>query len=184
MGKQQIQGLVSVQYDVLNSQDNKERIRFVVAGCREGRLYNMSGTDFGMFNEEAPDTEFITDADLDLSRITGARLSSITKKMKDFFNKYGVSDVTDSSNDDNDTNDSDSDDTNSSNDDVESKKDKKNKVSNDKKKELKVNIDEVVAKCKKAIKKEKFDKARELIKLLGDIDIAKKLSKKLKKAEK
>jgi len=170
MGKKQIEKLVKLQYEVLKVQDNKERLRYIVAGIKDGRLYNMVGTNFGEFGEDVPDTEFITEDDLDLSRISSVRISAITLKMSNFFKKYGeVSN--DSTNNDNTT---------FCNDTCNDASDKEDVTQ----KELKLNVDELIEKCKKAIKKGKFNKAAELITLLGDDKNAKKLSKKLKKAKK
>jgi len=173
MGKKQIQELVELQYKVLKTNNSKERLKYVVAGVRDGKLYNMIGTNFGKFGEDIPDTEFITDDDLALSRLSSIRLSIITSRMANFFKKYGeVSD--DTSNDicyaiSNDTSN-----------DTSVKEDEEDVVQ----KELNLNVDEVVKECKKAIKNRMFDKANTLINLLGDDKNAKKLSKKLRKAEK
>ena len=167
MGKKQIQKLVELQYEVLKTNNSKERLKYVVAGIRDGRLYNMIGTNFGRFgekNEDIPDTEFITEDDLTISRLSSAKIDDITSKMLNFFKKYGEvsNDTDDISND--------IDDISNDIDDISE--------------ELNLNVDEVVKECKKAIKKGKFDKATELISLLGDDKNAKKLSKKLRKVMK
>ena len=184
MGKKQIQKLVELQYEVLKTNNSKERLKYVVAGIRDGRLYNMIGTNFGRFSEDEdiPDTEFITDDDLALSRISSAKIDDITSKMLNFFKKYGeVSNGTDNDNTSfcNDT-------CNNTCNATGDKEDKENGEDGEDvvQEELNLNVDEVVKECKKAIKKGKFDKATELISLLGDDKNAKKLSKKLRKAMK
>jgi len=155
MSQSHIQALVEAQYKSLTSKDNKERLRYTVAGCKDGKLYDHAGTNYGVFNEDAADTEFITDEDLSVTRLTGARLSTIAARASKFFEQYG---------------------TNTPSSDSEEPTDTDNKDDED---EL-TETDELIAKFKKAIKKGKTKKAR---KLLSEIGEDKKLSKMLKKLE-
>lgn len=177
MSKSMIESYVKGQYLALGAKDNKERLGYIIAGCKDGKLYSYDGTDYGMFNVDAPDTVFIAESDLELSRITGVKIANITKLMDDFFAKYGDNPVE------------------SSNDDMENSETPVESVESTPKKEKKIKSDDVEAPApvedeidteavttavKKAIKKGDFKKAQKLIdKLGGD----KKLQKKLDKAQ-
>jgi len=204
MSKKAIQKLIEVQYEVMNSRDNKDRIRHVVAGIKNGKFYTHAGVSFGTFDKNAPDTEFISESDLDLARITGSKLKKITENMTSFFNKYEEDDdeeydeeYDDEEYDDEeeDEEEEDEDEDEDEDDDDEDDEDeevvkykkpiKKGKLKKPIKKGepiLEVNVEKVVAKCKKAIKKGKLKKAEELLKLLPESKEAKKLAKKIKKA--
>jgi len=88
MSKSHIEAFVKAQYNALLSKDNKDRLRYIVAGCKDGRLYSNTGTDYGEF--DAPDTVFSESTDLDLSRVTTVKLNTINDKMLAFFAEYGV----------------------------------------------------------------------------------------------
>jgi len=165
MGKSQIEAFAKAQMKSLVAKDNKDRLKFTIAGCKSGHLYSHDGTDFGLFDVDAPDTEFITQEDLNLSRLTTSRLQKISALAATFFNTYG----------DNQTS-------------VEqSDEDKKpTKPSEQPANDVSEPVDnEALAKaCKKAIKKEDFQKAQKLIDKMTDTEASKKLAKKLKKASK
>jgi len=157
MSKKMIEAYVKAQHAVLTCKDNKERLRFTVAGIKDGKFYDYSGTDYGVFDENAPDTVFIPESDLELSRITGSKLATITLKMQKFFDAYFGEGEADEVID------------------VEV-------VVGSEATEEGEEIDtEAVEKAvKKAIKKEDFKKAQKLIDKLGG---HKKLQKKLDKAQ-
>ena len=169
MSKSMIEAFVKAQYGALTANDNRERLRHVVVGCKNGRLYSHSGTDYGEF--DAPDTIFSPDSDTQLTRITGVKMAGINKKMLEFFDKYGANPVevdepTDEPTDSNDEP------TDSNDDTCDNKSDDVNEDA--------VDTEAVEKACKKAIKKGDFKKAQKLIDKLGG---HKKLQKKLDKAQ-
>ena len=91
MSKSHIEAFVKAQYNALLSKDNKDRLRYIVAGCKDGRLYSNTGTDYGEI--DAPDTVFSESTDLDLSRVTTVKLNTINDKMLAFFAEYGANPV-------------------------------------------------------------------------------------------
>ncbi len=152
MSKSHIEAFTKAQYEAL-TQTNKERIPFTIAGCKDGHLYDLSGRDFGEFNLDAPDTEFITVKDGELSRITKVKILAITNTMKKFFDTYGANPVEAAEQSDPGGGDKD---------------------------KAEIDTEAVEEACKKAIKKGKFDKAQKLIDKLGG---HKKLQKKLDMAQ-
>jgi len=179
-----IEALIKAQYDVLSSKDNKERLLFTIAGIKDGHFYNHTGTDFGLFDDEVEDVEFIVKEDLKLGRITGVKLGRIQAKMNQFFaDYYGIGNEVDDHVKEEEKEDSDE----------KEESPKKSKKGN-KKEKSKVeeptsdtndetpNVDAMVDACKECIKNGKFKKAKKLIAKL-DGKIAKKLAKKLMKAE-
>ncbi len=185
-----IEAFVRAQYDVLSSKDNKERLAFTVAGIKDGHFYNHAGIDFGLFDDEVEDTEFISKEDLKLSRITGVKLSRIQAKLDKFFSEYyGLGNEQSAVADEDAAEDEKE---------VAEKKDKKAKKAENQ--ELDDAVDEVVEKstpepeptidleavekaCKKAIKKGDYKLAKKLIEKIEHKDLAKKMNKKLKKAQ-
>ena len=168
MGKSQIEAFTKAQMKSLVAKDNKERLKFTVAGCKDGHLYSHDGTDFGLYEADAPDTEFITQADLEVGRLTSSRLEKIYTLAETFFNTYGSA-------------------SKETSEDVPKKPSEQPvsvENSEDTPSEDEVDNEALVKACKKAIKKEDFKKAQKLIEKLTDEDAAKKLSKKLKKATK
>ena len=155
MSKQHIETLIKAQHAVLTCADNKERLRYTVAGIKDGKFYDHSGTDYGVFDEDAPDTVFIPEADLDLQRITGAKLKSIAGKMTAFFEAYN------------------------SNEPAEIDEVIEDEAPAEPAEEA-IDMDALEKACKKAIKGEKFGKAQKLIDKMGG---HKKLQKKLDKAQ-
>jgi len=164
MSKKMMEAYVKAQHAVLTCKDNKERLRYTVAGIKDGKFYDHSGTDYGMFDEKAPDAVFIPESDLELSRITGSKLATITIKMQKFFDTYNGD-----TNENEDTKDETSDSTKKSDKDETTAKVEE------------VDTDAVEKACKKAIKKGDVKKAQKLIDKLGG---HKKLQKKLDKAGK
>jgi len=155
MGKKWIKGLIETQYDVLNAPDSKSRLKYIVAGIKDGRFYNHAGTDFGEYDVDSPNTEFIRKDELDLSRLTASRLSQITARMRAFFSEEDtVADPLDMNEPADTCVDGDEDE--------KPKKSKKDEEAVS----LEVDIDEVVAELKKAIKKGKSKKAKKLLALL------------------
>jgi rubrerythrin len=168
MSKSMIEAFIKGQYNAINAKDNKERLRFTVAGIRNGRFYALDGTDYGLFDENAPDAEFIVLKDLELSRITGAKIQNITNKMLDYFNKYGVhknEGTTDEKVNDSDT---------------EATTENGSKMVSDESQDV-LDVDAVVKECKKAIKKGKSKKALKLAQKIEMVDVKtfKKLMKKI-----
>ena len=157
MSKSMIGAFAQAQILALSAKDNKERLRFTIAGCKDGKLYDHSGTDYGVYDPEAPDAIFIPDTDLQLSRITGVKLEGIARKMTEFFSDVepAVEEPTDTDGDRGD-------------------------AIVDSEPVDEIDVEAVEDACKKAIKKGKFDKAQKLIDKLGG---HKKLQKKLEKAQ-
>ena len=79
---------IAGQYQSLSAKTNVERLKFTVAGIKNGRFYDHVGTDYGLFDEDAPDAIFISDKDVTMTRITGAKIDSITKKVESYFTAY------------------------------------------------------------------------------------------------
>ena len=149
MSKEMIKAHIVAQYAVLTSKDNKERLKYMVAGIKDGKFFDYAGTDYGMFDENAPDTVFIPDSDLSLSRITGVKLAGITLSMQKFFENYenGGSEPTEEQCDPEPS-------------------------------DEEIDTGAVEKACKKAIKKGDFKKAQKLIdKLGGHEKLQKKLDK-------
>ena len=169
MSKSHIQAFALAQIASITEKTVKDRLKYTVAGCKDGCLYSNDGTNYGIYNEDAPDTVFITQEDLDMSRVTGAKIAKIETLMKDFFNEYGTPVPTndDTTADDNADNDSDS---------VE---DNVETVETELAEEVVSDFEEAEDAIKKAIKKGKFKKAQKLIDEIGG---HKKLQKKLDKA--
>lgn len=168
MSKSMMEAYIKAQHAVLTCKDNKERLRYTVAGIKDGKFYDHSGTDYGMFDENAPDTVFIPESDLELSRITGTKLAGITLKMQKFFESYNT-------------------DEDVSTEDADEPKEKKAKKSKSSEadaeasdEEPEIDTEAVEKAVKKAIKKSDFKKAQKLIDKLGG---HKKLQKKLDKAQ-
>jgi len=155
MSKKMIESYVKAQHAVLTCKDNKERLRFTVAGIKDGKFYDYSGTNYGVFDENAPDTVFIPESDLELGRITGSKLATITLKMQKFFDTYfGEGEPT------------------------EEVEPTTTEAPTEEGEEI--DTEAVEKAVKKAIKKEDFKKAQKLIDKLGG---HKKLQKKLDKAQ-
>jgi len=160
MSKTMMRAFIVAQYASLTAKDNKERLRFTIAGVKDGKLYDHVGTEYGTFDEKAPDAIFIPDTDLQLSRITGAKIEGINKKMTDYFAEYfGESDEK-----------------------QEGAFGEPSDVADVMPEHLEpeIDTDAVEKACKKAIKKGDFKKAQKLIDKLGG---NKKLQKKLDKAQ-
>ncbi len=162
MSKKHIEALITAEFVVLSAKDSKERLKYIVAGIKDGKFYDYAGTDYGIFDEAAPDTVFIEESDLELSRITSSKITTITMNMKKFFTEY------------NGEVDEDTMDTDKSSDDVVSDSDDDNTT------EDTIDTEAVEKACKKAIKKGDFSKAQKLIDKLGGHS---KLQKKLDKAQ-
>jgi len=89
MSKNMIEALVKSQYNGLNAKDNKERLGYMVAGIKDGKFYDhTSNTDYGVFDANAEDAVFIPESDLELSRITGAKIATVTVAMQKWFDTY------------------------------------------------------------------------------------------------
>lgn len=164
-----IQAMIKGQYNALNAKDNKERLRYMVAGIKDGKFYDFVGTNYGVFDENVEDTEFIKESDLELSRITGAKIASITIAMQKFFDTYnGVVVKEDAGPETTDVIDSDED----ASDDV---------ITDGTAADEEADYQALEKACKKAIKKGDVKKASKIIKKLEGRKSHKKLSKKLKK---
>ena len=177
MSQSMIKAFIEGQYRALNAKDNKERIRYIVAGTKDGRFYDHAGNDYGYFGD-VPDEVFIAESDLDLSRITTSKLDAVTKSMNDFFAKYmGVEAVESVET---------LEDENEEEEDAEEKTMAKNlevEVETVESEEVELSQEEIAEKAKKAIKKGKLKKAKKLIAQIEDKKVAKKLKAKLEEAE-
>ena len=157
MSKSMIASLVKAQFAALNAKDNKERLRYTVAGIKDGKLYDAVGTNYGVYDENAEDTVFIEDSDFELSRITSAKIKNVTDKMLAFFNE--TDEV------------------------VETKEvEETDEVVEPEVVETKeVDFEAVEVACKKAIKKGNVKKASKLLAKLDGQSCYKKLAKKIMK---
>ena len=175
MSKSMIEAFAKAQYRALNAENNKERIGYMIAGIKDGKFYDhKTDTDYGVFDDGGviPDTVFIPESDLELQRITGAKLATLTLNMTKFFDTYGANpkEAEDVKSDTKDTSGS-SDDTDATSADTSES-------------EPAVDYDALEKACKKAIKKGDVKKATKLLAKLDGQDCHKKLSKKLKKVSK
>lgn len=164
-----IEALTKAQYGSLGAKDNKERLRFTIAGIRDGKFYDSVGTDYGTFDKDCEDEEFISASDFKLSRITGAKIQAITAKMNSFFTAYFNEDEPDIAGDN-------LPEPTSEDEVLEPIKEEAPAESA----EDEIDVDAVKDACKQAIKDGKFKKAQKLIDKLGG---HKKLQKKLDKAQ-
>lgn len=165
MSKSHIEAFGRGQLNALIAKDNKDRLKYTMAGCKNGHLYAHDGSDFGLFDVDAPDAEWITPKDLELKRITGVKLESIVKKATQFFADNGDGQTST---------------------DLEVSTDEPKvpveEIVEDVKEPVEEIDFEVVAKaCKKAIKKEDVKKATKLLAKLEGQPSHAKLAKKLGK---
>lgn len=168
MSQKHITALVKAQYKALNAKDNKERLTYMIAGIKDGKFYTHAHVaDFGIFDVNAPDTVFIPEKDLELSRITGAKIATITMNMEKFFDAYYGGETTEPQPD------------------IAPETKPETPIPDPEAlKELDEDGVEKLAKaCKKAIKAEDFKKARKILSKLDGQDCYKKLAKKLAKAD-
>lgn len=175
MSKKHIEAVVKAQYKALNAKDNKERLGYMIAGIEDGQFYtHANGKQFGMFDPEVPDTVFIPKTDLELSRITGTKIASITQNMEKFFDKYyGLEDGAEGEAADGDDESCDKPAKEFA---PEAEDEPETGLSDE-------NIEDLTKAFKKALKKEDFKKASKILGKLVDTDGHKKLSKKLAKAQ-
>ncbi len=167
MSKSMIQAFALAQLASLISKDNKGRLKYTIAGCKDGHLYDHNGQDYGLFNADAPDTVFIPESDLELSRITGVKLEGIAKKASAFFDVYGADPKDEGA--------------------VEREADEPTEEQSDPeptggdvdKTDEAVDYDALEKACKKAIKKGNMKKATKLLVKLEGQKCHKKLSKKV-----
>ena len=153
-----IEAFVKAQFLALSAKNNKERLGYMIAGIKDGKFYDLTtDVDYGTFDVDAPDAEFITQADLEMSRVATTKIQSVTASMVDYFAKYNSDEVID----------------------VEVVEDE---VVEDEVVEDEIDYEALETECKKSIKKGKLSKAQKLLAKLEGQDCHKKLSKKLKKA--
>lgn len=158
MSKSHIKAFAKGQMNALLAKDNKDRLKYTIAGCRNGHLYAHDGSDFGLYDADATDTEWITLKDLELQRITGVKLAKINEMAIAFFAIDNEELPW-----------------------AEPKEEQNSQVVEVEPKEDKIDFDAVEKACKKAIKKEDIKKATKLLAKLEGQDCHKKLSKKLGK---
>jgi len=84
MGKKFISAFAKAQANLLSAKDNKERLQHMIAKIEDGIIYDAKGKAMG--NYEGEDATFITDADLELSRITQVKIQKIKESMLNYFN--------------------------------------------------------------------------------------------------
>lgn len=186
MGKEFLEAIAKAQFASIQ-QSPKDRLRYCIAGVKDGKFYDLAGTiDYGVYDADAPDAEFITEADANVSRVTKVKIDTVTKRMEDYFNEHGINgehDVFDADSESATTDDSGAeveqeDNTNegvTTNDTCSSA----NTCSSDDDGESdKINAIE------KALTKGKVKKATKLINELEDGKVKKKMLKKLKKLNK
>lgn len=177
MSKKHIEALIGTQFSLLTAKDNKARLLYIIAGIKDGKFYNHAhGAIFGVFDESAPDTEFITEKDLTLSRITGTKISAITANMQNFFKEYyglegaDEDEATPTPKSEPKTEPKDVTD--------EEGEDPKDVALSE------AVVEKLVKEFKKCLKNEEFKKATKILAKLDGQDVQKKLAKKLKKAQK
>lgn len=179
MSKKHIEAVVRAQYKAMNAKDNKERLKYMIAGIKDGKFYNYaSGEKFGVFDLNVPDTVFIPEETLDLARVTGAKLATLTQNMERFFDEYYGQEREDT-----DPTRNPLDDEPEGGLEDEPKSDTAGKELEEAVKFSDEVVDDLVAECKKAIKKGNFKKAHKILAKLDGYEPHKKLAKKLKKAE-
>ena len=178
MSKSMIQAFALAQLASLISKDNKGRLKYTIAGCKDGHLYDHNGQDYGLFNADAPDTVFIPESDLELSRITGVKLEGIAKKASAFFDVYGAKPKGSKDVDGTDTDSSD-DAEDERNDTVVDSTSVNDADSDSDSNTPKVDYEALEKACKKAIKKGNMKKATKLLVKLEGQKCHKKLSKKV-----
>ncbi len=184
MSKSMLEAFCKAQYNALNAKDNKERIGYMIAGIKDGKFYDLStGTDYGVFDESIPDTEFIPESALEIQRVTGAKLATFSMGMNKFFDVYGANPKGSKDVDGTDTDSSD-DAEDERNDTVVDSTSVNDADSDSDSNTPKVDYEALEKACKKAIKKGDLKKAGKLLEKLVDQDCHKKLSKKLAKASK
>ena len=164
MSKSMLAAFAISQMKALSAKDNKERLRFTIAGCKDGKLYDHVGTNYGVFDENAPDVVFIPESDLELTRITGVKIAGIIEKAEAFFNEYAFDKVVEVEEVE----------------EVVEVEEVEEIVEDTVEVEEKIDTEAVEKAAKKAIKKGDFKKAQKLIDKLGG---SKKLQKKLNKAK-
>lgn len=137
--KAQIKGL---------SLTTKDRLKYTIAGCKDGCLYDNMGTNYGLYDNNAPDMEFITAEDLNVSRITASKLAKIKVLSDNFFAEFGAHPTTD----------------------LDEALDEAQDEVSPLEEEFAEQVD-LVANIKKAIKKGKLKKAQKLINTLDNSDV-------------
>lgn len=157
MGKNMIIALIASQFGQLNAKTNVEKLRYTVAGVKDGRFYDYVGTDYGMFDEDAKDIEFLTEVHANATRINATTLAQATVRMQKYFVEYLGTSTEDEVPD------------------VVNVQDEAPTVDA----QEGIDYDAVTKACKKAIKKGDKDKAVKLLEKLIDQDSHKKLSKKI-----
>ena len=96
MSKVMIEAFIKAQYSALNAKNNKERLGYMVAGIKDGKFYDKCGNiDYGTFDVDAPDAEFITQDDVELTRVASTKILSVTENMNTYFREYNKEDVED-----------------------------------------------------------------------------------------
>ncbi len=160
MSKNMIIALIVAQFNGLNASTNVERLGYTIAGIKDGKFYDhKTDTDYGVFDETAPDCEFITEKQANSSRINSTTLAQATIKMQKYFAELsGEAPVEDE--------------TPTEVEDVETVSEPV---------EDEIDFEAVEKACKKAIKKGDAKKATKLLAKLEGQDCYKKLSKKLGK---
>lgn len=156
-----IQAYIKGQFAALSAKDNKERLRFTVAGIKDNKPYDYVGTDYGTLDGTFADVVFFEQDVLELSRITQSRIDTITKNMTDYFAEVEEEDEANEHQE------------------VVEKSEESEEVEKNEQGVVGEAEDNTEVLIKKAIKKGKFKKAQ---KLLDQIGGDKKLQKKLDKA--
>ncbi len=163
MSKNMIIALIVAQFNGLNASTNVERLGYTIAGIKDGKFYDhKTDTDYGVFDETAPDCEFITEKQVNSSRINSTTLAQATIKMQKYFAELSgevVEDETPTTTDG----------------------DRGDAISDSEPVEDEIDFEAVEKACKKAIKKGDAKKATKLLAKLEGQDCYKKLSKKLGK---
>jgi len=153
MSKSFVTAMIATQYEVLLATSNKDRLKYVVSCVEDSTMYNLKDDELGKWDGE--DVEFFTKEDLDLARITTSKLKTAQTKMLEYF---GIEEKEVE---------------------TEAKEAPSSKEETDGLPD--VNLDEVISKCKKAIKKGNVKKAKKLLGFIPENEKAfKKLSKKIK----
>jgi len=161
MSKTMILAFIESQFNMMSAQDNKERLHYIVAGIKDGELYDLSGNTYGKL-DGIEDTEWITKEDGELSRITSAKIGKAKHAFKAFADKVlGVEQEDEPT--------------------VKQEDEPTVKQEDEPTVEDEIDIDAVVKACKKAIKKGNQKKAMKLANKIETVDVKayKKLMKKI-----
>ena len=83
MSKSNLKSLALGQIGMLEATTGKDRFAYTISRIEDGKVYDGKGNQCGVYDGD--DVIFITDKDLELSRITGAKISKVKQSMLAYF---------------------------------------------------------------------------------------------------